>query len=376
MEFKTKAPLLLLSSLLLLGCGPSASSSTSPSSSEPGTSDGSSSSFSSSSLESSSDGSSNEESESSYSSEPSADLTLEEAASLLGQANFTMDALCDYEGGSIEYFDYVVSTDLVIQTYGDETYIYGSNGQYTCQAYLYDGALEDQSILSPVPGADVTYYFAYTAIDFFGAVSDWEEQGEGYVSTNEDSSFALFDYFGFEIDSSDSFEAISLTIDGDSLFFSSSFSSYYYGDAEFLIEVNGFGEAEYEGAQLILDGLSFAAPTSWGEVYDSYYSDAGIAFPDDLFGVGYYATEYGDEYSGYYLYISDCTADIASFASGMDAVLLDAGFTFESDYSSDGFYYYSSDSYYLYFTVYSAEETGAPEIFPSGQVEVILGSLG
>lgn len=60
----------------------------------------------------------------------------------------------------------------------------------------------------------------------------------------------------------------------------------------------------------------------------------------------------------------------------MDAVLLDAGFTFESDYSSDGFYYYSSDSYYLYFTVYSAEETGAPEIFPSGQVEVILGSLG
>ncbi len=79
------------------------------------------------------------------------------------------------------------------------------------------------------------------------------------------------------------------------------FSSYYYGDAEFLIEVSGFGEAEYEGAQLILDGLAFAAPTSWGEV---------------------------------------------------------------------------SDFYYLYFTVYSDEETGAPEIFPSGQVEVILGSLG
>ena len=149
MEFKTKAPLLLLSSLLLLGCGPSASSSTSPSSSELGTSVGSSSP---SSLESSSEGSSNEESESSSSSEPSADLTLEEAASLLGQANFTMDALCDYDGGSIEYFDYVISTDLVVQTDGDETYIYGSNGQYTCQAYLYDGVLEDQSILSPVPG--------------------------------------------------------------------------------------------------------------------------------------------------------------------------------------------------------------------------------
>ena len=81
MEFKTTAPLLLLSSLLLLGCGPSASSSTSPSSNELGTSDGSSSS---SSLESSSEGSSNEESESSSSSEPSADLTLEEAASFLG----------------------------------------------------------------------------------------------------------------------------------------------------------------------------------------------------------------------------------------------------------------------------------------------------
>ena len=104
MKFISKSPLLLLSSLLLLGCG------------------------------------------------PSADLTLEEAASLLGQANFTMDALCDYEGGSIEYFDYVVSTDLVAQTYGDETYIYGSNGQYTCQAYLYDGALEEQSILPPSPG--------------------------------------------------------------------------------------------------------------------------------------------------------------------------------------------------------------------------------
>ena len=84
MEFKTKSPLLLLSSLLLLGCSPSASSSTSPSSSELGTSDGSSSSSSSSSLESSSEGSSSEESESSYSSEPSADLTLEEAASFLG----------------------------------------------------------------------------------------------------------------------------------------------------------------------------------------------------------------------------------------------------------------------------------------------------
>ena len=81
----------------------------------------------------------------------------------------------------------------------------------------------------------------------------------------------------------------------------SSFSSYYYGDAEFLIEVSGFGEAEYEGAQPILDGLTFAVPASWGEV---------------------------------------------------------------------------SDSYYLYFTVYSVKETGAPEIFPSGQVEVILGSLG
>ena len=42
----------------------------------------------------------------------------------------------------------------------------------------------------------------------------------------------------------------------------SSFSSYYYGDVEFFIEVSGFGEAEYEGAQLILDGLTFAAPTS------------------------------------------------------------------------------------------------------------------
>lgn len=368
MKFISKSPLLLLSSILLLGCGPSTSSSTSPSSSELETSDSSSSD---SSLETSS-----EESESSSSSGPSADLTLEEAASLLEEANFTMDVLCDYEGESIEYFDYVISTDLVVQTYGDETYIYGSNDQYTCQAYLYDGVLSDQTILSPVPGADVTYYFAYTALDFFGSVSDWSSDGDGYISSNEDSAFALFAYFGFEVDSSDSFEPVSLTIEDDSLFFSSSLSSYYYGDAEFLIEVSGFGEAEYEGAQDILDGLSFSAPTSWGEIYDSYYSDAGIAFPADLFGVGYYATEYGDEYSGYYFYVSDCTADTASFASGMDAVLLDAGFTFESDYSSDGFYYYSSDSYYLYFTVYSAEETGAPEIFPSGQVEIILGSLG
>lgn len=246
----------------------------------------------------------------------------------------------------------------------DEGYYYGPVEQGTA-AMLFSGSdILDAQLLSP---AKVTpWNFVYTVLDIIGDGSDWTlESGSEYAADEaSDSAMMAIAYAGYDYEAYECY-APTLTIaeDGANL----NYGIGYDGESVMTVDIDitNIGTTEYDCPADL--NYTFTAPTEWGETVDYYAPSLGLDFPTGAFGVGYYATV--DEYYGV-VSITDPTADFDAFKAAIDPILEGAGYELDEEYSSDGYYSWYSDSVYFDYYYYTAEETGAPDIYPQGVLYV------
>ena len=297
---------------------------------------------------------------------PTDAMTLAELIEGLGAGNYTVNASAEYSGVDTgSWIDYCISDQVIynMSTTIDGVY-YGPVEQGTAALAFSGDQIVDAQLLSPAK-VDA-WNFVYTMSDIIAYEDEWELQDGAYVAdpTGDVGTMAVY-YTGYNPMLYDA-DAITLTLgeDAATLQFDVKLSS---ATVTVTCIISDIGTTEY--APDIAMEYDFVAPTEWAPDLENYFPEVGFAMPDGFFGIGYYA--YYDE-DGLGLNITDATAKVDGLADALSALLEADGWTVDEYWTYDNYYAWTKDSVCFDYQIYTAEDTGMPDVYPNGLVNVSI----